>query len=136
MPDISSLQITVATGEDDLRGDSSATAYVLVMQGDDLNEYSTVLKSETDASWENNTTHGPIVWDLPPGVTDENLKRFGVRLQSHPHGVETGDNWNINSVLVTYTDGSGGQAQLIDEAGGPLARLTGEQPSWDTAVNA
>jgi hypothetical protein len=89
MPHIASLEITIGTGDDDLRGDSSATAYLLVEIGHELKEYSTILKQETDSSWNNDTTNGPIVWNLPPGITDRNLKRFGIRLQSHPNATET-----------------------------------------------
>jgi len=38
----------------------------------------------------------------------------------------------LNSVLVTYPDGSGGQAALVQEAGGALFRLTADQPQWET----
>jgi carbohydrate-binding DOMON domain-containing protein len=132
MPAIPSLEITIGTGDDDLRGDSSATAYVLVQMGDDLKEFSTILKNETDPGWANDSNHGPIIWNLPPGVSDQNLERFGIRLQSHPSGFppETDDNWNINTVLVTYPDGAGGQSELINVAGVPLSRLTADQPEW------
>lgn len=140
MPSIPSLDITIGTGDDDLRDDSSATAYVLVQMGDDLKEFSTILKSETDSKWDNNTTHGPITWNLPPGVTDQNLERFGIRMQQHPTAdlisippkIETEDNWNINTVLVTYPDSGGGQVELVNAAGVPLFRLTGSQPEWTT----
>jgi hypothetical protein len=132
MANISNLAITIVTGDDDLRGDSSATAYVLVTHGPKTREYSTILKSESAPSWSNNSTNGPIVWNLPPGVTDKNIARFGIRLQSHNSAVETDDNWNINSVVVTYTDANGGEAPLIEAAGVPLFRLTADQPQWET----
>src|SRR5579859_1436161 len=109
MTSVPNLEVTIVTGGDDLRGDSSATAYVLVVEGNGTEEYSTFLKSETDPSGDNDTTHGPIVWNLPPGITDANIARFGIRMQSHESGAETSDNWNINSVVVTYPDGNGGQ---------------------------
>jgi hypothetical protein len=134
MANISNLAITIGTGDDDLRGDSSATAYILVLHGGKSREYSTILKSETAPGWGNDSSNGPIVWNLPPGVTDKNIARFGVRLQSHnaTFPPETDDNWNINSVLVTYTDASGGQVPLIEAAGVPLFRLTADQPQWET----
>jgi hypothetical protein len=52
-------------------------------------------------------------------------------MQSHESGAETSDNWDINSVLATYPDGSSGQAILVDVAGGPLVRLTGSEPQWE-----
>jgi hypothetical protein len=134
MTNIPSLEVTVVTGGDDLRGDSSATAYVVIGDGNGTKEYSTLLKTETDPSWDNDTTHGPIVWNLPAGVTDANVSRFGLRMQSHESGVETSDNWNVNSVVVTYPDGSGGQSVLVDVAGGPLVRLTGSEPQWETVL--
>jgi len=129
---IPTLEITVNTGDDDLRGDSTATAYILVSHGGNTREYSTILKKESDPSWGNNTSNGPILWNMPPGVTDKNIKRFGIRLQSHNNAVETDDNWNINSVLVTYPGPGGAQVQLIQEAGVPLFRLTADQPEWQT----
>jgi hypothetical protein len=128
---VPTIELTVVTGGDDLRSDSSATAYVIAVEGGDTREFSTIIKSETDPSWDNDTTHGPIVWNLPAGLTTRNISRFGIRMQSHESGLETSDNWNINSVLATYPDGSGGQAVLVDEAGGPLVRLTGSEPQWE-----
>jgi len=127
--DVSNLQITILTGGDDLRGDSSATAYILVVEGEGTEEYSTLLKTDND------TTHGPIVWDLPPGIANTRISRFGIRMQSHESATETSDNWNINSVLVTYPDGAGGQSVLVDVAGGPLVRLTGSEPQWETVLS-
>jgi hypothetical protein len=131
---IPSLSVTIGTGDDDLRGDSTATAYILVQMGDDLKEFATILKSENDPSWANNTSHGPIGWDLPAGITDQNLEKFGIRMQSHPSGLETGDNWDMNTVLVTYPDSAGGQTQLIDQADAPLFRFTGDQPEWSVQL--
>jgi carbohydrate-binding DOMON domain-containing protein len=130
MATISSLSITIGTGDDDLRSDSTATAYIKVQTGDDLTEFSSMIKSENDPGWGNNTTNGPITWNLPAGITDQNLETFGIRMQSHPSGFETGDNWNMNTILVTYPDASGGQTQLVDAAGAPLFRFTGDQPEW------
>jgi hypothetical protein len=134
MSDITNLELTIVTGGDDLRGDSSATAYIIVVNGDRTEEYSTQLKPETDSSWGNDSTHGPIVWNMPPGVTTDNLSRFGIRLHSHEDATETSDNWDITSVLATYPVDGGGQAVLIDLAGGPLVRLTGSEPFWETDV--
>ncbi len=131
---IPNLEITLVTGGDDLRGDSSATAYIIAVENGGTKEYSTILKTETDASWDNDTTHGPIVWNMPPGITDQDVSRFGIRMESHESGTETSDNWDINSVVVTYPDGKGGQSVLIDLAGGPLVRLTGSEPQWETEV--
>jgi hypothetical protein len=133
--DITNLELTIVTGGDDLRGDSSATAYIIVVDGNRTREYSTQLKSETDSSWDNDTTHGPISWNMPSIVTTDNLSRLGIRMHSHENGTETSDNWDITSVLVTYPVDGGGQDVLVDLAGGPLVRLTGSEPFWETEVN-
>jgi hypothetical protein len=135
MTDITTLELTVVTGGDDLRGDSSATASLIVGDGNRTREYSTQLKSETDSSWGNDTTHGPILWNLPPGVTTDNISRLGIRLHSHENDGETPDNWDITSVHVTYPIDGGGQGVLLDLSGGPLVRLTGSEPFWETDVN-
>ena len=106
-----------------------------MLDGKRTREYSTQLKSETDASWENDTTHGSIAWNMPPAVTINNLSRLGIRMHSHENGLETSDNWDITSVLVTYPVDGGGQDVLVDLAGGPLVRLTGSEPFWETDVN-
>jgi hypothetical protein len=132
---ITNLDITVGTGEDNLREDSSATAWILVIEGKETKEYSTVIKTETDPEWTNHSTHGPIGWNVPPGINNENISRFGIRMQSHESVTETSDNWNINTVQVTYPDGGGGNAVLVDQAGGPLVRLTGSEPAWETVLS-
>jgi hypothetical protein len=132
---ITNLDITVVTGEDNLREDSSATAWILVIEGKETKEYSMVIKTETDPEWKNNSTHGPIGWNVPQGISNENISRFGIRMQSHESGTETSDNWNINTVQVTYPDGGGGNAVLVDQAGGPLVRLTGSEPAWETVLS-
>jgi hypothetical protein len=134
MTPVPNLEVTVITGGDDLRDDSSATAWIMVIEGNESREYSTLLKSETEPGWGNDTTHGPIAWNLPPGIDSSSISRFGIRMQSHEGATETSDNWNVNSVVVTYPDGSGGQAVLVEQAGGPLVRLTGSEPAWETVL--
>ena len=129
---VSTLQITIDTGDDDLRGDSTATAYLIALHGGSTREYSTTLKKGSDPSWSNNSTTGPVVWNLPPGLTSHNIKRFGIRLQSHNNAFETDDNWNINRVLVTYPGPGGSEVTLVQESGAPLFRLTADQPQWET----
>jgi hypothetical protein len=53
---IPSLEITIRTGDDDPRGDSIATAYLIVSHGGSTGQYSTILKKKS--SWSNNSSHG------------------------------------------------------------------------------
>jgi hypothetical protein len=105
----------------------------MVAHGGNTREYSTILKKETDPSWGNNSTIGPIVWSLPPGIMDKSIARFGIRPQSHnaTFSPETDASWKNNSVLVTYP-GGGGQVLLVEAAGVSLFRLTADQPQWET----
>lgn len=135
MAPISGLQITIGTGDDDLRSDSTAEAYIHVTTGGNQQEYSTMLHNEGDPGWGNNTIHGPISWILPGGVTTQNLALFGIRMQSHSGGFESPDNWNMNTILVTYPDSMGDQAILIEQAGGPIFRFTEHESDWSTQPN-
>lgn len=56
------------------------------------------------------------------------LRSIPSPLTSHNGFLETDDNWNIQSVLVTL-NGSGGSSTLLSKSGDPLARLTGSSPS-------
>jgi hypothetical protein len=118
------ISFNIATGGDDLRGDSSATASICFPGG----TRTFTLKSQSDAGWANNSDHvktfavsGP---DLP-------LSFFGsitITLTSHNSFPETDDNWDIQSVGVTVK-GSGGSSCVLDQKGTPLSRLTGSSPS-------
>jgi Neprosin len=114
----------IETGGDDLRGDSSATVTVDLPGGNQT----FTLKAESDPGWGNNTDH---VKSFTLSGAPQPLSSFGnitITLTSHNGFLETDDNWNIQSVLVTLSGSSGG-ATLMSKSGNPLARLTGSNPS-------
>jgi hypothetical protein len=118
------ITFNIETGGDDLRGDSSATAMVALPGGNQT----FTLKAQNDSGWGNNTDH---VKAFTLSGTPQPLTNFGnivITLTSHNGFLETDDNWNIQSVLVTLSGGSG-SATLLSKSGNPLARLTGSSPS-------
>lgn len=124
---ISSLEMTIRTGSDELRGDSPPTSSFRT--ADPPASIPPSSRRKSDPIWSNNSSNGAIIWNLPPGVTHKNVQRFGISLRSHDSGFETHDNWNVNSVLVTYPGPGGAQVPLVQEGGVPLSRLTADSPN-------
>ena len=118
------ITFSIGTGSDDLRGDSSATASVVLPNG----SQTFTLKAQSDPGWGNGSNNArtfPIAG--PPQV----LPSFGaitITLTSHNSFGETDDNWNIQYLQVTV-DGPSGNNLLCNQSGNPLARLTGSAPS-------
>jgi hypothetical protein len=118
-------QITfdIGTGGDDLRGDSSATVRVGLSGG----PQTFTLKAQSDPGWGNNSDHVKTFTI----TKSQTLSEFGpmtITLTSHNSIFETDDNWNIQYVIVTVS-GPSGSAVIFSQAGNPLSRLTGSQPS-------
>jgi hypothetical protein len=128
-PSFSQITFDVVTGGDDLRGDSSATADFSIAG----TQVSFVLKAQDAGSWDNNSTHSVTVALNPPAP----ISSFGdasLTLHSHNSIVETDDNWNVQSIIVTL---NGPQQSLLPQqslcyakkSGNPFIRLTGSNPS-------
>ncbi|MGO8816916.1 MAG: neprosin family prolyl endopeptidase [Terriglobia bacterium] len=118
------ITFTIETGGDDLRGDSSATASVVLPGGNQT----FTLKAQSDPGWPNNSDH---VKTFTIAGAARPLSDFGditITLTSHNSWTETDDNWNIQNVSITLT-GSSGSACLYNHGSDPLARLTGSAPS-------
>ena len=123
------IQFVITTGDDDLRGDSSATATLQDVNGSALQVLT--LKAESDPSWDGNTTH-TILLPLNVQQAASKVRNVVLTLTSHNGLFETDDNWNIQSVYVTVSQG--GSSILANAAGNPLVRLTGSQPSITLAA--
>jgi hypothetical protein len=121
---ITQITFNIGTGGDDLRGDSSATASVILPGG----TQTFTLKAQSDPGWGNNSDHVKTFNIAGP---PQPLSAFGpttITLTSHNSFTETDDNWNIQSVAVTV-DGPSGSAVVFNQSGNPLSRLTGSAPS-------
>jgi hypothetical protein len=118
------ITFNIGTGGDDLRGDSSATASVVLPGG----TQTFTLKAESDPGWSNNSSHSKT---FTIAGAAQPLSAFGdikITLTSHNGFLETDDNWNIQSASIT-ANGPNGSACLYNRSGNPLARLTGSVPS-------
>jgi hypothetical protein len=118
------VTFNIGTGGDDLRGDSSATASIVLPGG----TQTFTLKAQSDPGWPNNSDHTKT---FTIAGAAQPLSAFGnitITLTSHNSFGETDDNWNVQTVSITV-NGSSGSACLYNKGGNPLARLTGSQPS-------
>jgi microsomal dipeptidase-like Zn-dependent dipeptidase len=121
------VQFVIATGDDDLRGDSSATATLQSSTGAVLQVIN--LKAKDQPAWNNNTTH-TVMAQLNPPRTPASLGKIKITLTSHNSFGETDDNWNVNGVNVKFLNSGGAAKDVMNFSGVPLARLTGSQPSF------
>jgi hypothetical protein len=116
--------LTIVTGGDDLRGDSSATAALQVENGATFEQVT--LKAQSDPSWDNNSTNQRSF------RFDGNQIVIGslvITLTSHNSFPETDDNWNINGIDLKVTDGVGTVLCEQGYSGNPVVRLTGSAGS-------
>jgi microsomal dipeptidase-like Zn-dependent dipeptidase len=120
------IDFVIGTGDDDLRGDSSATATLEAPDGSTLRVLA--LKTQDQPNWNNKTTH-TVTLPLNPSLSSSAIGRLVVTLTSHNSATETDDNWNIESLSATLSNNGAGQTVLVSGSGDPLARLTGSQPS-------
>ncbi len=121
---VSSIRLTFRTGGDDLRGGgddafSSLTSIDgrVVVPEFDLNG---------GALWDNNTVH-TLTRALSPAVQLSDLRKLVLRTTFGGGG--GGDNWNVDRVIIEVDTGAGWQT-LYDKSRAPLARMTGERPTW------
>jgi len=120
------IEFIIGTGDDDLRGDSSATATLRAPGGATLQTIT--LKSQSQPSWNNNTSH-TVNAPLTPPLAESAIGHIVLRLTSHNSLFETDDNWNVQSVVVKLSNGGSGPVEIINVSGTPFVRLTGSQPT-------
>ncbi len=124
MPDatpVQRLRVTVVTGGDDLRCDSSARAFVTLRSG-----------AETTVELGSAFSEGEVVtqeFSLPEPTTLGELQWFGVRASlsgGNLFGCEsftTQDNWDVNSARLEFLNPSGQWETLMFRRGRPLKRM-------------
>ena len=118
------ISFNLTTGGDDLRGDSSATASIVLPSG----TQTFTLKAQNGGDWENNSDHVVNVAIAGPALQVNQFGAITITLTSHNGTFESDDNWNLQNANITVI-GSSGSACIINQAGNPLARLTGSGPS-------
>lgn len=145
------LEFAFATGDDDLRDDTSVSAGIVFPDGSrvtcPLHGRGTA-GGVANVSWGNNSKHTAPPCHLARAQSLDALRHAKViiaMVESGP-GVDpaaavfggpiglaatlhTNDNWNINEAAVwAYNPGTPGKACVISVGGNPVARLTGDQP--------
>jgi hypothetical protein len=126
-PTYNEILFDITTGSDDLRQDSSATATVVINGA----AQTFTLKAQNAGGWPNNFE---TVVTVP--VASQVQSAFGattITLTSHNSGLESNDNWNIQSIRATVSNGASSQC-LFSVSGNPFARLTGSGPSVTVAA--
>jgi len=112
------VKLTVETGSDDLRGDSSVIASLQDAGG--ASYQIATIKTQDDAGWNTNTSHIAVV---PYNqVLTSSLARLTLTLQGN-------ENWNINGLLIELLDPSGSTLCSQRLNGSPLAQLNHSVPT-------
>jgi hypothetical protein len=113
------VKLTVETGSDDLRGDSSVVAGLQDPGGGASYQIATI-KTQDDAGWNTNTSHIAII---PYNqVLTSSLARVTLTLQGN-------ENWNIDGLLIELLDPAGSTLCSQRLNGSPLAQLNRSVPT-------
>ncbi len=120
-----SITFNILTGGDDLRGDSSAVAKVMI----NGSPQTFTLKAQNESGWNNNTDHIKTFSINGPAQPATAFGPISITLTSHDGAFETNDNWNIQSLNVSVAGPNNASALLRNVSGNPAARLTGSVPT-------
>ena len=134
-----SLAITVASGDDDLRSDSSA--WVTVYYPNNSQQKCDLRTS--NETWDNNSTHDApqCVFAVPKSLDELRQSKIMLSYDGEPgagDGFHTWDNWNVNEVRVEAVNSLQHlQKCLIDASKNPrLVRFTSVQSTYDLSAAA
>lgn len=117
-PVVSTIEVTLATGDDDLRGgNDNAFVFAILSDGRRIEVPFNSRRRLADR------TSKTVSFSLPPGTRASQVQSIGVRATLN--GGIGGDNWNIDSVSAIAVSRSGRQP-LLSKSGRPLTRLSGE----------
>jgi hypothetical protein len=115
---ITSLRVTIVTGDDNLRQASQAAAS-LTYQNASGNYLIAGGNLNNGAEWPNGSTRTVNI-PMPVGVVLSRLVEFSIQFTSgQPDIFHTGDNWKIRSVLVTAILDDGSEAIIVNRANSP-----------------
>jgi len=134
---INQLGIQIRTGDDDLRSQSNAYCYVRLNRNNQIEEISSqsINGGFEWANWSTNVVVFPIVSTrFPNNVKISDIQVFGIRFfsgQSNPF--DTGDNWNMDSITVTYHVDNAPDDTLLLMSGSPLKRFVSDHDEWSVS---
>jgi hypothetical protein len=124
---LSQIAVWFETGGDDKRSDSQVFFNVTI--NGFSNQYSA---GGVGPTWGNNTTTGWFFGNLPTDTRNQDISDFFVTWAQGRGGfIQTGDNWNMQSVTIWVFDTTLNSWQFKGQPGGnPLQRFTGNVTSW------
>jgi len=125
-PTYNQIRFVIETGDDDLRGNSTADAHLFA--ANDVKIQDIQLKNGKQGDWNNNTTH-TVIETLEHPVTATAIGKVNISMESHNGFAQTDDNWNVQAVTITLLGPGGAEKELMYFVGDPLARLTHSNPS-------
>jgi hypothetical protein len=131
------IKFEIQTGSDALHGNSTATVRLMntmatgTATSGPLQEI--VLKSQKQPAWEVKSTH-TVTAVLRKHFKPSDLTNIVITLQSHNGAMQKDNDWSIQSVKVTLIDVNGKLHEIGSQAGKPLARLTGSNPTFSMKV--
>jgi Domain of unknown function (DUF1929) len=127
---VSSVRVTVKTGDDDLRGGPDVdddNAWITFRRSND-----TVIQGEFElnngATWANGSVHA-VTLNFAPSIALGDFHKL--RIRTDFDGGCCGDNWNVDQLGVEFKDTAGNWKPLLATLKGhPLVRLTGEKKTY------
>ncbi len=120
---ISSLQVTISTGGDDLRGGQVAYGAIGLRDGRTLPK----VNLNGGRGWGNNSTNTVTV-PLPSGIRLGDLAFFTLEHDGAPKNLgQTYDNWNLDAIAIATPRICSAGVQLANPSGRPFVRFTGRQ---------
>jgi hypothetical protein len=124
---LTQIAVTFQTGGDDKRSDSQVWFRVRINGFE--NQY---LAGGTGSTWGNGTTTGWFFGTLPAGTRNQDITNFSVTWAAGGGSfIQTGDNWNLESLNIWVWDATLNGWQFKGAPGGnPLQRFTGSTTSW------
>lgn len=132
---INSLKITIKTGDDDLRGGND-NAYITAMVNCDhfyptadcsnLMPISERISLNQGQRWKDRSQHERIIY-LKEAISVSTLK--AITIETTFTGGISGDNWNIDDLLIEGFGPDDFRVILFNERGKPWRRLTGDRKS-------
>jgi hypothetical protein len=131
-PTFNNLRFVVATGDDDLRNDT--TAWVEVVPSSSGAAQRCALKAAGAPTWDNGSNHD-VQCTLNSRMTLDELRSAKLLLEhdgspNQDGGLDSGkgyDNWKVNEIQVMVVDDGGRSQCLVDAKGNPqLVALTGD----------
>jgi microsomal dipeptidase-like Zn-dependent dipeptidase len=122
------IRFDIKTGNDDLRGNSTAEAHLFMANGVKIQDIS--LKDGKQGSWENYSTHS-VTETLKTLVTATTIGRVNISMESHNGMGQSDDNWNVQVVTVTLLGAGGAQKEIMHFYGDPFHRISHSDSSFN-----